>query len=181
MAHDATNLREVREKFGRKKFDNHGDLRPSTELDFYRNSSGDTSLSKHDLDRECESQYFRNHRQIRAFVGDEAIDGALGSHTTEGEAIRSLVESYIHRRFSGLIPPQNKTLGSVIILMNAATQDGVLFYAKRLVSEMTEISEFGIRCHHDTDSDMDLPEPDADEVKDFAQRALRVVLGEPSL
>jgi wobble nucleotide-excising tRNase len=181
LAHDATYLREVREKFGRKKLDNYGDLRSSTELEFYRNSSGDTSLGKHDLDRECESKYFRNHRQIRAFVGDEAIDGALVSHTTAGEAIRPLVESYLHRRFPGCISQEKKTLGSVIILISAATQGDVLSYAKGLVPELTEINEFGMRYHHDTESDIDLPEPDADEVKAFAQRALRVVLGDPSL
>ena len=181
LAHDATYLREVREKFGRKQVDNHGDLRPSTELKLYRNGSGDTSLDKHDLDRECESKYFRNHRRIRAFVGDEAIDGALISHTTAGEAIRPLVESYLHRRFPGRIPQENKTLGSVIVLINSATQGDVLSYAKGLVSELTEINEFGMRYHHDTESDIDLPEPDADEVKAFAQRALRVVLGDPSL
>lgn len=181
LAHDATYLREVREKFGRKELDNYGDPRPSIELELYRNSRGDTSLSKHDLDRECESKYFRNHRQIRAFVSDEEMDGALVSHTTAGQAIRPLVESYLHRRFPGLIPPEKKTLGSVINRINNATQGDVLLYAKHLVSELTEINEFGMRYHHDTDSDIDLPEPDFDEVKAFAQRALRVVLGDPSL
>ncbi|MGL3807326.1 AAA family ATPase [Paeniglutamicibacter sp. R2-26] len=181
LAHDATYLREVREKFGRKEHDDHGDPRPSTELELYRNSSGDTSLRKHDLDRECESKYFRNHRQIRAFVGEEEIDGVMVSHTTAGQAIRPLVESYLHRRFPGLIPPANKTLGTVILRINAVSSTDVLSYAKNLVPELTEINEFGMRYHHDTESDTDLPEPDADEVRAFAQRALRVVLGDPSL
>ncbi|WP_166805954.1 AAA family ATPase [Cryobacterium sp. TMT1-3] len=181
LAHDATYLREVREKFGRKILDSHGDPRPSTELQLYRDSNGDASLSKHDLDRECESKYFRNYRQIRAFLNVEAADGALVSHTTAGEAIRPLVESYLHRRFPGHIPKMNKTLGSAILLIKAAMQGDVLSYAQPLVSELTEINEFGMRYHHDTESDIELPEPDADEVRAFAQRALRIVLGDPTL
>jgi wobble nucleotide-excising tRNase len=181
LAHDATYLREVREKFGRKELDNYGAPRSSTELQLCRDSSGNSSLLKHDLDRECESKYFRNHRQIRAFLGAEAVDGTLVSHTTAGEAIRPLVESYLHRRFPGRIPKTKKTLGATILLISAATQGDVLLYAKHLVPELTEINEFGMRYHHDTESDIDLPEPDADEVKAFAQRALRVVLGDPSL
>lgn len=181
LAHDATYLREVREKFGRKKVDDYGDPRPSTELEFYRNKTGDTSLRKHDLDRECESKYFRNHRLIRAFAGNEAVEGALVSHAAAGEAIRPLVESYLHRRFPGLIPRESKTLGQVIIAINAAKQGDVLSYAKGLASELTEINDFGMRYHHDTESDIDSSEPDADEVMAFAERALKVVLGHPSL
>lgn len=181
LAHDATYLREVREKFGRKELDIHGDPRPSIELQLHRESSGDASLIKHDLDRECESKYFRNYRQIRAFLGAETVDGALVSHTTAGEAIRPLVESYLHRRFPGHIPKTSKTLGSIILCINAATPGNVLVFAKHLVAELTEINEFGMRYHHDTESDIDLPEPEADEVSAFAQRALKVVLGDPSL
>lgn len=181
LAHDATYLREVREKFGRNEYDNHGDPRPSTELELYRNNSGDTSLRKHDLDRECESKYFRNHRQLRAFVNDEAMDGNLVSHDVAGKAIRPLVESYLHRRFPGLIPHTSKTLGSVILVINAAKPGDVLSYAKNLVSELKEINEFGMRYHHDTESDIDISEPDSDEVKAFAVSSLRVVLGDPSL
>ena len=181
LAHDATYLREVREKFARKELDDHGDPRPSTELQLFRTRSGDASLSKHDLDRECESKYFRHYRQIRAFLDAAVVDGAVVSHTTAGEAIRPLVEAYLHRRFPGHIPKKHKTLGSVIVLISAAMPGSVLVYAKHLVSELTEINEFGMRYHHDTESDTDLPEPDADEVKAFAQRALRIVLGDPSL
>lgn len=181
LAHDATYLREVREKFGRKEVDSHGDLRPSTELELYRNNIGDTSLRAHDLDRECESKYFRNHRQIRAFLDVEAVDGALVSHTSAGQAIRPLVEAYLHRRFPGRIPKETKTLGSVIRHINSKTSPDVLSYAKSIVPELTEINEFGMRYHHNTESDIDQPEPDDDEVRAFAQRALRVVLGDPSL
>lgn len=181
LAHDATYLREVREKFERKELDSHGDPRPSTELQLHRDSSGDATLIKHDLDRECESKYFRNYRQIRAFLDAEAVDGALVNHTTAGEAIRPLVESYLHRRFPGHIPKTNKTLGSIILCINAAKPGNVLVFAKHLVAELTEINEFGMRYHHDTESDIDLPEPEADEVNAFAQRALKVVLGDPSL
>lgn len=181
LAHDATYLREVREKFSRRENDNYGDLRPSIELQLNREIGGDVSLIKHDLDRECESKYFRNHRQIRAFVDAEEVDGALVSHTTAGEAIRPLVESYLHRRFPGLIPKEYKTLGSVIILIKNAAQNNVLSYAKNLAQELTEINEFGMSYHHDTGSDIDLPDPDYDEVRAFANRALKVVLGDPSL
>jgi wobble nucleotide-excising tRNase len=181
LAHDATYLREVREKFGRKELDNYGAPRPSTELQLHRGGSGNTSLLTHDLDRECESKYFRNYRQIRAFLSGEAEDGTLVSHTTAGQAIRPLVESYLHRRFPGHIPKTKKTLGATLLLISGSTQGDVLQYAKHLVPELTEINEFGMRYHHDTESDVELPEPDADEVNAFAQRALRIVHGDPSL
>lgn len=181
LAHDATYLREVREKFWRKELDNHGAPRPSTELQLQRDRSGNTSLLPHDLDRECESKYFRHYRQIQSFLSGEPEDGAFVSHTTAGQAIRPLVESYLHRRFPGHIPKAKKTLGATLILIGASTQEDVLRYAKHLIPELTEINEFGMRYHHDTESDVEGPEPDADEVNAFAQRALRVVHGDPSI
>lgn len=181
LAHDATYLREVREKFDRKELDAYGNPRSSTELQLYRGRSGDATIKKHDLDRECESKYFRNYRHILAFCDAETIDGSLVSHTTAGQAIRPLVESYLHRRFPWRIPKAKRTLGSVIRVIDDAAPNDVLFYAKHLVPELGEINEFGMRYHHDTESDVELPEPDADEVRSFAHRALKVVLGDPSL
>lgn len=179
LAHDATYLREVREKFDRKEFDNHGSSRTSVELYMYRDSGGNASLGKHDLDRECESPYFRHHRRIRAFLDAERIDGAMVSHTEAGIAIRPLVEGYLHRRFPGHIPKSKRTLGAVVNLIDASPPDSVLSFAKTLVSELTDMNEFGMRYHHDTGSDSNEPEPDAAEVEAFAERALRLVLGAP--
>ncbi len=181
LAHDATYLREVREKFERNLRDHHGAVRNFAELQLVRRSGGDASLRPHDLDRECESTYFRHYRQIRSYLEIAELDGALVDHTAAGQAIRPLVESYLHRRFPGRIQKEYRTLGAVIRRINDAADDDVLAYARHLTAELIEVNEFGMRYHHDTDSDINSPEPDPDEVRAFAERAMRIVHGDPAL
>jgi wobble nucleotide-excising tRNase len=177
LAHDATYLRDVRQVFSKKKKDNYNAARTSTELQLKRPSSSDSMLLAHDLDRECESTYFRHYRRLRLFVSGESEDGALVDHIVAANAVRPLVEGYLHRRFPGRVP--EKTLGAVIIEINQSTAPDVLLHAKPLVPELSEINDWAAGLHHDTQSDYAGQSPDPHEVVAFALRALKVVHGEP--
>jgi wobble nucleotide-excising tRNase len=134
-------------------------------------------LLAHDLDRECESTYFRHYRRLRSFVSGESEDGALVDHIVAANAVRPLVEGYLHRRFPGRVP--EKTLGAVIVEINQSTAPDVLLHAKPLVPEISDINDWAAGLHHDTQSDYAGQSPDPHEVVAFALRALKVVHGEP--
>ena len=175
LAHDATYLRDVRQAF--KKKDKHGAPRSSTELQLLRPGSGPSILAQHSLDRECESKYFRHYRQLRSFIAGEPEDGALVSHVTAANAVRPLVEGYLHRRFPGRLP--EGTLGAVIVEIKKAVAPDVLFHAKMLVPDLGAINDWATGSHHDTQSDFAGQDADPSEVRAFAIRALKVVHGEP--
>jgi len=177
LAHDATYLRDVRQVFSRKPQDKHGAPRTSAALQLLRPGGGGAFLTDHNLDRECESKYFRHYRQLRAFVAGELEDGVLVTHVDAANAVRPLVEGYLHRRFPGRVP--EGTLGAVIVDIKQASAPDVLVYAKPLVSELTEINEWASGSHHDTQSDFAGQGGDPNEVRAFAIRALKVVHGEP--
>lgn len=177
LAHDATYLRDVRQAFSKKTEDKYGVPRTSAALQLLRPGGGSAVLTDHNLDRECESKYFRHYRQLRSFVAGELEDGALVSHVDAANAVRPLVEGYLHRRFPGRVP--ESTLGAVIVAIKQASAPDVLAYAKPLVPELTEINDWAAGSHHDTQSDFAGQDADPNEVRAFAIRALKVVHGEP--
>ncbi|WP_146070713.1 AAA family ATPase [Cryobacterium sp. M91] len=177
LAHDATYLRDVRQSFKKKEKDNYNALRTSAELQLMRPSSGDAVLTSHDLDRECESKYFRHYRLLRSFIAGERESGAWVSHTVAANAVRPLVEGYLHRRFPGRVP--EKTLGAVVVDINSATSSDVLAHAKPLAAELSQINDWAAGPHHDTQSDFAGQDADSQEVRAFAIRALKIVHGEP--
>ncbi|MBE3079167.1 AAA family ATPase [Clavibacter michiganensis subsp. michiganensis] len=177
LAHDATYLRDVRKSFKRKDKDNYNVMRTSVELQLVRSGDNNSSLQGHDLDRECESSYFRHYRLISKFISGEAEGGVTVGHAEAANAIRPLIEGYLHRRFPGRVP--EKTLGAVIVDINASTPPDVLSHAKMMASELGQINEWAAGPHHDTQSDFATQAVDPQEVRAFAIRALKVVHGEP--
>jgi wobble nucleotide-excising tRNase len=176
LSHDATYLRDVRQSFQKKEKDNYNALRASTELQLMRPSSGDSILMRHDLDRECESRYFRHYRLLRSFVVGKSEDGSPVDHTVAANAVRPLVEGYLHRRFPGRVP--EKTLGAVVVDINSATSEDVLAHAKSIAAELSQINDWAAGPHHDTQSDFAGQDADPHEVRAFAMRALKIVHGE---
>ncbi|MDO4131590.1 vitamin B12-transporter ATPase [Clavibacter michiganensis subsp. michiganensis] len=177
LAHDATYLRDVRNSFKKKAKDNYNAIRTSVELQLVRSGDNNSSLRSHDLDRECESSYFRHYRLISKFVSGEADGGVTVGHAEAASAIRPLIEGYLHRRFPGRVP--EKTLGAVIVDINASTPPDVLFHAKTMAAELSQINDWAAGPHHDTQSDFATQAVDPQEVRAFAIRALKVVHGEP--
>ena len=81
----------------------------------------------------------------------ESEDGALGDHIVAANAVRPLVEGYLHRRFPGHVP--EGPLGAVIVEINQSTAPDVLLHANPLVPELSEINDWAAGLHHDTQSD----------------------------
>ena len=177
MAHDAGYLREVRTKVQKNGLDQDGTVRGITELQLAQDAEGHSTFAAVDLDAECESEFYRNYRRLRCFLDAELFDGMPVSHNDAGTSIRPLVESYLHRRFPGRIPPSKKTLGSIINLIRDSQAGTVLEHAKPLDAELRDLNDFGTRYHHDSSSDSPDPKPDATEVRTYAVRAFDVVHG----
>jgi wobble nucleotide-excising tRNase len=65
----------------------------------HHSPNGYTDFGKIDVDRDCESPYYRHHRLLSDFVSN-----GFGDHAHIAKAIRPLLEGYLHRRFPNLIP-----------------------------------------------------------------------------
>ncbi|WP_218221035.1 AAA family ATPase [Nesterenkonia sp. Act20] len=180
FSHDATFLRDTRDRVASSGSDQSGQPRLSTEIQLKRNHRGHSSFANIDLDLECASRYFVNHQTITHFLEGQEFNGRPVTHADAGKAIRPLIESYLHRRFpGGLIPKDKRMLGQAIGHIRDSPSHHVVAYAKPLLEELDHLNNFGLRYHHDSKSDAGEHEPDEHEVLAFASRALRVVHGAP--
>lgn len=171
MAHDPYFIRELRDDIRKK------DSGASVSLVRLRMVGNDYSdFDKLDVDQECESPYFRRHRLLQGFCDDGVGDAAMVA-----EAIRPLLEGYLHRRFPGLVP-DNLVFGEIVALIVAADARNPLAHAKNLVASLNDINSYAGQFHHDTgprraESVAIVPQ----EVKNFASRALTLIYsGQPS-
>ena len=122
-----------------------------------------------DLDKECESDYFRHHRML-----NELMDGKNPDARAVAKAIRPMLEGYLHRRFPGRIP-KDILFGQVVILIRDAQAPSPLCHAQGLVAELNEINDYAGQFHHDTNPSADSVPVVASELKTFVERALEVV------
>lgn len=123
-----------------------------------------------DVDRECESPYYRHHRLLLDFVANGS-----GDPTHVAKAIRPLLEGYLHRRFPGLIP-QDLIFGQVVAFINDAKPPQPVYFAKGLVSELNEINDYAGQFHHDTNpGKVDTVVIVPSELRTYAERALNIV------
>jgi len=132
--------------------------------------AGYTDFAKIDVDRECESPYYRHHRLLLDFVANGS-----GDHTHVAKAIRPLLEGYLHRRFPGLIP-HDLIFGQVVAFINDAKPLHPVCFAKGLVSELNEINDYAGQFHHDTNpGKVDTVVIVPSELRTYAERALNIV------
>lgn len=125
-----------------------------------------------DLPIECESKYARNYRTVLDFVADPTND-----YKNAAEAIRPLLEGYLHRRFPGLLK-QNGMLGDSLSMIEKSSVPSPLVIAKDQLDEMYDVGYFGNNPHHDADTDYQPPLPSHDEAYGYAEKCLKIVHGQ---
>lgn len=128
-----------------------------------------TDFSTLDVDKECESSYSQHHRLLNEFAG-----GTGGDPKSVANAIRPMLEGYLHRRFPGLLA-KDLMFGQVVVHIRDAVVPNPLAHAKNLVDELNEINDYAGQFHHDTNPDPDSVVVTAAELKTFVDRALAVV------
>lgn len=122
-----------------------------------------------DLDRECESAYFKCHRVL-----GEYLNGAAQSSMEVARSIRPMLEGYLHRRFPGLIN-SGLLFGQVIDAINNAPQGSPLVHAQNITDELTDINGYAGQFHHDTNPSADQVQIIDGELRRFVERSIDVV------
>jgi wobble nucleotide-excising tRNase len=123
-----------------------------------------------DVDKECRSPYFHHHNLLVDFVNN-----GNGDTRQVAQAIRLLLEGYLHRRFPGLIP-RNMLFGNVVGMIGDATASSPLRHAQCLIKELNEINAYAGRFHHDTNpGNADSAQIISGELITYANRALNVI------
>lgn len=136
------------------------------------NAVGDyTSFGDLNVDQECESPFSRRHRLLTEFAS-----GAPTNSRLVAEAIRTMLEGYLHRRFPGLLPKAGM-FGQVVILIRDAIPPSPLCHAQNLVDLLNEINDYAGQFHHDTNPDAEKVAIVSGELKTFVEKALFVVHG----
>jgi wobble nucleotide-excising tRNase len=168
LAHDPHFIRDLRDNI-RKAKGWHEQEAAIFQLECVAN--GYTDFAKCDIDKECESQYYRHHRILASFVNGEGAS----NHTEVAKAIRPLLEGYLHRRFPSLIP-QDRVFGQVVEWIKSKEHSHPVASVKHLVQELNEINEYAGQFHHDTDQgNDDVLVIAPTELRTYAQRALNIL------
>lgn len=121
------------------------------------------------VDEECESAYFKCHRVL-----GEYLNGQAHSSMEVARSIRPMLEGYLHRRFPGLIS-SGLLFGQAIDSINNATQGSPLAHAQNITAELNEINGYAGQYHHDTNPSADQVLIIDGELRQFVERAIRVV------
>lgn len=122
-----------------------------------------------DVDKECESAYFKCHRVLA-----EYLDGAAQSNMEVARSIRPMLEGYLHRRFPGLLN-RGLLFGQVIDAISNAQHSSPLSHAQNITNELNEINGYAGQFHHDTNPAADQVQIIDGELRQFVERALNVV------
>ena len=122
-----------------------------------------------EVDRECESAYFKCHRVL-----GEYLDGAAQSNMEVARSIRPMLEGYLHRRFPGLLN-RGLLFGQVIDAISNAQHSSPLAHAQNITNELNEINGYAGQFHHDTNPAADQVQIIDGELRQFVERALNVV------
>jgi len=127
-----------------------------------------TDFAEFDIDKECESSYFRHHRLLNDFINGSSED-IMGA----SKAIRPLLESYLHGRFPSLLSKKD-LFGNIVGSIKTSSHVSPLFYAQDLVTELNEINIYASKFHHDNDFSV-TEIPVKTELKYYAERALNII------
>jgi wobble nucleotide-excising tRNase len=128
-----------------------------------------TSFGTLDLKKECESMYVQNHRLLNEFDSGQSCEARKVA-----EAVRPMLEGYLHRRFPGHVP-DGLLFGEVVNTIRMADASSPLRHAQNLVDELNEINEYAGQFHHDTNEDSASVIVNTSELKPYVQRALALV------
>lgn len=164
LAHDIYFLRDLRDDLVK-------DGQPSVAvMQLIYAANNYTNFAGIDLDKECASKYYRDHRLLSDFVSGQAV----GDARAVAKAIRPLLEGYLHRRFPGLLP-KDQMFGGVVAMIRDSVQSSPLAYAQDLIDELNEINGYAGQFHHNTNPDAESAPLVHHELRVFAGRALNVL------
>ena len=166
LAHDPYFIRDLREDLVSKDGQH-----PMALYQLSHAANDYTDFAPFDVERECESPYFRHHRMLTEFV-----DGVPGlDKRAVAKVIRLMLEGYLHRRFPGLVP-EDLMFGGVIQHIRDAQLPHALAHAQNIVDELNEINLYAGQFHHDTNpGHADTVVVTSSELKTFSQRSLKLV------
>lgn len=165
LAHDPYFIRDIRDAL--RKDDNTASI---AAFQIALSTGEYSDFSAFDVDKECESEYFQRHRLLNDFSAGKACEAR-----SVANAIRPMLEGYLHRRFPSLIPT-SLMFGQVVSLIRDAPTTSPLSHASGLVEVLTEINDYASQFHHDTNpGGADSVAITASELKTFVDRALVVV------
>ncbi|MGB4910659.1 MAG: AAA family ATPase [Candidatus Dechloromonas phosphoritropha] len=165
LAHDPYFIRDIRDAL--RKDDNTASI---AAFQIALSSGEYSDFSAFDVDKECESEYFQRHRLLNDFSAGKACDAR-----SVANAIRPMLEGYLHRRFPSLIPT-SLMFGQVVSFIRDAATTSPLSHASGLVDVLTEINDYAGQFHHDPNpGGADSVAITASELKTFVDRALVVV------
>jgi wobble nucleotide-excising tRNase len=122
-----------------------------------------------DLDKECESAYFKAHRLL-----DEYLQGQHPGCINVARSVRPMLEGYLHRRFPGMIK-QGQLFGTVVTSINDAQAPSPLAHAQNITGELNQINTYVGRFHHDTNPAADQVQVVDGELRTYVVRALDVI------
>jgi wobble nucleotide-excising tRNase len=164
LAHDPFFLRDLRDALHKAD-----PTVPVSQFQLVATQNNYTTFAALDIDKECESVYVRNHRILTDYSA-----GNGGDAKTVADAIRPMLEGYLHRRFPGLLP-KDAMFGPVVTLIRDSVQPSPLCYAKNLVDELNQINDYAGGFHHDANAGGGAGAVTATELKTYVDRALCVV------
>ncbi|OPH50849.1 AAA family ATPase [Vibrio campbellii] len=164
IAHDIHFLRNLRDDILRTGSPNHIKL-----LRLKAVSNRYSDFDNIDIDKECESGYFKCHRLLEEFT-----DGNAQSSMEIARSIRPMLEGYLHRRFPGVIS-SGLLFGEVVNLIANAQSPSPLVHAQNITSELNEINRYAGQFHHDTNPAADQVNVVDGELLGFVERAIRIV------
>lgn len=165
LAHDAYFIKSLRDEFLKRGVD----VNTLSLIKVVHAQGQFSDLMALNLDDECESPYYKNHRLVSGYLNGEQFnpqDVAI--------AIRPLLEGYLHRRFPGHISP-GKLFGEIIQLILSAQPNTPLHNALSITDELNQINSYAGRFHHDTNPNAANELVIHGELSAFCSRALNIV------
>lgn len=122
-----------------------------------------------DIDQECESAYFKNHRRLNEYMA-----GNIECSMDIARSIRPMLEGYLHRRFPGRIN-SGLLFGQVVAQITNAQSPCPLVHAQNITGELNEINSYAGQFHHDTNPAADQVTIVDSELLTYVERAIKVV------
>jgi len=166
LAHDVHFLRNLRDDVLRSQNANPNNIKCLKLKAVINNYSDFDNL---DLDKECETAYFRAHRIL-----DEYLSGNGPNPLEVAKSIRPMLEGYLHRRFPGHLRV-GLLFGEIVNLIDAAQAPSPLVHAQNITAELNEINRYAGQFHHDTNPAADQVIVTEGELRTYVTRSLEVI------
>ncbi len=129
-----------------------------------------SELALADFSMMCESEYYKRYRTTWEYLSGAAPDDLL----PVAQALRSLVEGNLHRRFPDLIR-EDVPMGDIIVQIEAAPASSPLEQLKSQVADLRTFNNFAKKFHHDSQGKIPRSSVTDNELHPFAKQAMAFV------